>query len=100
MAALSWPFKARKGLLAWRGYPCPLASGSTASEIIRERVNAGIARAKARGVKFGRPTTIDAHRENVAQLRARGRSGRAIAKELGIPSSNVFRVIADLQKVV
>jgi DNA invertase Pin-like site-specific DNA recombinase len=67
-------------------------------EIIRERVSAGIARAKARSVKFGRPMTIDAHREGVAALRARGHSGRAIAKELGIPSSNVFRLIADLEK--
>jgi putative DNA-invertase from lambdoid prophage Rac len=69
-------------------------------EIIRERVKAGIARAKARGVRFGRPRNIDVHRESVAQLRTQGRSGRAIAKELGIPSSNVFRVIADLQKAV
>jgi DNA-binding NarL/FixJ family response regulator len=37
-------------------------------------------------------------RENVAQLRAEGLSGRAIAKELGIPSSNVFRLIAGLEK--
>src|SRR4029077_18914076 len=38
-------------------------------EIIRERVNAGIARAKARGARFGRPRNIDVHRESVAQLR-------------------------------
>jgi hypothetical protein len=31
---------------------------------ICERVNAGIARAKARGVKFGRPMTIDPHRDS------------------------------------
>ncbi len=67
-------------------------------EVIRERVNAGIARAKAHGVRFGRPMTIDAHRDSVARLRARGYTGRAIASELGIPSSNVFRLIADLEK--
>jgi putative DNA-invertase from lambdoid prophage Rac len=67
-------------------------------EIIRERVNAGIARAKARGVRFGRPRSIDAHAGCVARLRAQGRTGRAIAKELGIPSSNIFRLIADLEK--
>ena len=67
-------------------------------ELICERVNAGIARAKARGVRFGRPRNVDVHRDTVAQLRAQGRSGRTIAKELGIPSSNVFRVIADLDK--
>jgi DNA invertase Pin-like site-specific DNA recombinase len=67
-------------------------------EIIRERVNDGIAAAKARGVRFGRPVKIDAHRDSVARLRAQGRTGRAIAAELGIPSSNVFRLIADLEK--
>jgi DNA invertase Pin-like site-specific DNA recombinase len=67
-------------------------------EIIRERVNAGIARAKARGVRFGRPRSIDAHAGCVARLRAQGRTGRAIAKELGIPSSNVFRLIGELEK--
>jgi DNA invertase Pin-like site-specific DNA recombinase len=46
-------------------------------ELICERVNAGIAAAKSRGVKFGRPMTIDAHRDSVAALRASGYSGRA-----------------------
>jgi DNA invertase Pin-like site-specific DNA recombinase len=65
---------------------------------IRERVNAGNARAKARGVRFGRPVTIEVHRDSVARLRAQGYSGRAIARELGIPSSNVFRLIGNLEK--
>jgi DNA invertase Pin-like site-specific DNA recombinase len=64
--------------------------------IIVERVNAGLAAAKARGVKLGRPVTLGAHREDVARLRAQGRTGRAIAKELGIPSSSVFKLIAGL----
>jgi DNA invertase Pin-like site-specific DNA recombinase len=58
-----------------------------------ERINAGMAAAQARGVKLGRPVTIDAHREDVARLRMQGRTGRAIAKELGLPSSNVFRIL-------
>ena len=32
-------------------------------EIIRERVNAGLAAAKKKGVRLGRPATLDAHRE-------------------------------------
>ena len=64
--------------------------------IIVERVNAGLAAARARGVKLGRPATLDAHRADVARLRAQGRTGRAIAKELGIPSSSVFKLIAGL----
>jgi putative DNA-invertase from lambdoid prophage Rac len=68
-------------------------------EIIRERVNDGIARATARGVRFGRPVTRDVHRDNIVRLRAQGKSGRAIAAELNIPASPVFRMIAELEAV-
>jgi DNA invertase Pin-like site-specific DNA recombinase len=64
-----------------------------------ERISAGLAAAKARGVKLGRPTTVNAHREDVARLRAQGRTGRAIAKELGIPSSTAFKIIGQLFKL-
>jgi DNA invertase Pin-like site-specific DNA recombinase len=64
--------------------------------IIVERVNAGLAAAKARGVKLGRPGTLSVHREDVTRLRSKGHTGRAIAKELGIPSSSVFKLIAGL----
>ena len=64
--------------------------------IIVERVNAGLAAARRRGIKLGRPGTLGVHREAVAKLRAQGRTGRAIAKELGIPSSSVFKLIAGL----
>jgi putative DNA-invertase from lambdoid prophage Rac len=67
-------------------------------ELICERVNAGVAAAKLRGMHFGRPRNIDAHRDRVAQLRAEGLSGRAIAEKLAIPSSNVFPLIAGLEK--
>ena len=68
-------------------------------EIIRERVNDGIAAAKARGVRFGRPVTRDVHRDDIARLRAQGMTGRGIAKTLGIPTSPVFRMIAELEAV-
>ena len=64
--------------------------------IIAERVNAGLAAARKQGVKLGRPVTLDAHREDVARLRAQGRTGRAIAKQLGIPSSSVFKLLREL----
>jgi DNA invertase Pin-like site-specific DNA recombinase len=66
--------------------------------IILERVNSGLAAAKDRGVRLGRPRTTDAHRDSVAALRAQGRSGRAIAAELGLPTSSVFDLIANLEK--
>ena len=54
-------------------------------EIIRERVNAGLAAAKTKGVRLGRPATLDAHRDDIARLRTEGLTCRAIAKELDIP---------------
>ena len=57
----------------------------------RTRNSAGLNAAKTRWVKLGRPVKIDAHCEDLAKLRAQGLTGRAIAKELSIPSSNVFK---------
>ena len=65
-------------------------------EIIRERVNAGLAAAKKRGVKFGRPATLDAHRDNIARLRVIGRTGRAIAAELSLPVGS-FQIIREFR---
>ena len=58
-----------------------------------ERIHEGLDAVKARGVRLGRPETVSVHRENVARLRARGLTGRAIAKELSIPSSTAFKII-------
>ena len=66
-------------------------------EIIRERVNDGIAAAKARGVRFGRPETLNAHRDDIARLRTSGLSCRAVAKELAIPVGSVFQVVRELR---
>jgi DNA invertase Pin-like site-specific DNA recombinase len=62
-----------------------------------EAIHAGLNRARRRGVKLGRPETVSVHRENVARLRARGLTGRAISKELGVPSSSVFKIIGQLK---
>ena len=40
--------------------------------IIKERVNAGLAAAKARGVQFGRPATINGRADEVSKLKAQG----------------------------
>jgi DNA invertase Pin-like site-specific DNA recombinase len=52
-----------------------------------ERISAGLNAARRRGVKLGRPVKINAYYEDVARWRAQGRTGRAIGKELGVPSS-------------
>ena len=67
-------------------------------EVIRERVNAGLAVAKAKGVRLGRPPAHDVHRAAVASLRSQGMSYRAIAKQLEIPVTSVFAITAALQR--
>ena len=62
-------------------------------EIIRERVNAGIAAARARGVTLGRPATLEFKRTDVERLKARGLGVRAIGRELKIPASSVCRLL-------
>lgn len=56
-------------------------------EILRERVRAGMARARERGVRLGRPLKLDAI--EVLRLRGDGLSVRAIARSLGAPASTV-----------
>lgn len=61
--------------------------------VIRERINAGLAAAKERGAKLGRPRTLDQHRGAVAKLSRSGMSGRKIAAELAIPAGSVFALL-------
>ncbi len=59
-------------------------------EIIRERVNAGLAAARSRGVKLGRRATHGRTSAEVKALQARGLGVRAIARELKMPASSVW----------
>lgn len=52
-------------------------------ELIKERIRSGIAAAKHRGVRFGRPAVI-VDREKIEEMRKRGSSWSAIERELGI----------------
>ncbi len=52
-------------------------------DITRERVKAGVARARARGKRLGRPKKVF-RRDQVEQLRSEGLSFRQIGKRLGI----------------
>lgn len=56
-------------------------------EILRERVRAGLSRARERGVRLGRPLKLDAL--EVLRLRRNGMSVRAIARSVGAPASTV-----------
>jgi len=60
--------------------------------LIVERVRAGQAAARAKGVKFGRLATLDQHKELVKELLKSGWSCRRIAREKNIPLGSVFRL--------
>lgn len=57
---------------------------------ILDRTNEGRIEAKAKGIKFGRKQSID--RQKVAELKAQGIGATAIAKQLGIGRSTVYKV--------
>jgi DNA invertase Pin-like site-specific DNA recombinase len=62
--------------------------------LIRERVIAGQNRAKARGVKMGRPSKMnDGLRSAIQLLRENGMGIKQIAKEVGVGVGTVYSVI-------
>ncbi|HBT0068879.1 TPA: recombinase family protein, partial [Klebsiella pneumoniae] len=64
---------------------------------ILERTNEGRQEAKIKGIKFGRSRTID--RNAVLALRQEGNGATAIARELNIARSTVYKILED-EKVV
>lgn len=59
-------------------------------ELIRSRVRSGLAAARARGKRLGRPrTNVDA--DQIAQLRASGASWRQVSERLGLGVGTVRR---------
>lgn len=66
-------------------------------DLIRERVNAGLRAARARGQKLGRPrVTVDAYQ--IAELRQHGQSWKEISQQLGIGSGTARRAFLSLAK--
>src|SRR6478735_5144553 len=63
--------------------------------MIRERANAGIARAKAKGVKLGRKRIAPQLEQRIRELRSERVGVLKIARTLGIGTSAVQRVIAE-----
>ena len=62
--------------------------------MISERVKSGLARAKNNGKTLGRPKVSDEVEGQIRELRSEGKGILAIAKELGIGTSTVQRVVA------
>jgi len=62
--------------------------------MIRERVNAGLARAKAKGVKLGRKRIAPQLEQRIRTLRSEGNGVLKIGRLLGVGTSAVQRVIA------
>lgn len=63
--------------------------------MIVERVNAGLARAKAAGKTLGRPQVTAETKQRIHQLRAEGKGIRKIASELRTGVGTVTRVLSE-----
>ena len=79
-----------------------LSVAEMARENINERIRAGVAAAKKRGVKFGRPAwktrpyrTIDP--AEVRRLRKKGLGMTEIARQLGISRQACYKAVAELR---
>ena len=66
-------------------------------DIIRERVSAGIARAKEQGTRsgrpIGRPVVHEGIRDRALELKADGMGSRKIAEKLGVSRSSVIKAL-------
>ena len=62
--------------------------------LIRERVKAGLVRARQRGKTLGRPSLAPSVKRKIKQLRAQGVSWRKTAVQCGVSLSTVQRVMA------
>ena len=61
--------------------------------MIRDRVKAGLATARAKGVRLGAPRKGDKVLASIEKARAQGLSVRAIAAKVGVGVGTVHRVI-------
>ena len=67
-------------------------------ELIRDRVKSGIAAARSKGKKLGRPrVVVDA--TQIASLRASGASWPSIARQLGVSVGTVYQTARSLSKI-
>ena len=62
-------------------------------EMISERVKAGIAQARIRGVRLGRPATVENQKEEIISLWDEHGNKSLVANKLGVSRRSVARVI-------
>jgi DNA invertase Pin-like site-specific DNA recombinase len=62
-------------------------------EIIRQRVNSGLRAARARGARFGRPSTLLKYLPRVRILIQAGRNVSEVARELMLPYSSAHKIV-------
>lgn len=75
-----------------------LAVAEFERSLITERVRAGQAAARNRGVKFGRPAKLEEHRERITALLQQGKTCRQVAEETQLPLGSVFQISRELRK--
>jgi DNA invertase Pin-like site-specific DNA recombinase len=63
------------------------------AEIIKERINAGLARAKSNGVVLGRRRIGTLVAKQILLLRGQGKTMKAISKIVGVSDASVCRII-------
>src|SRR5882672_11579712 len=68
--------------------------------IIRERVNAGLARARAKGTKLGRRPVESSVEVQIRELRANGDGILKIGRKLGVGTSVVQRIVRGIPKTL
>jgi DNA invertase Pin-like site-specific DNA recombinase len=69
-------------------------------EIIRERVRAGIERAKVKGIKLGRPKTPPFTIKAAIELKGEGMDYKEICKKLGISKSAYYDIIKISRSII
>ncbi len=81
-----------------RGRPCPKCLGPFAEferSLIKERVKAGLERAKAKGTRWGRPPVPERTKDRVLEAHSAGMSLRKIAREVGVSVGTVHNLLKD-----
>lgn len=62
-------------------------------DVLRDRVRAGIAQARQKGKRLGRPPTVAGHQERIRELHDNGVSQAQIARQLKVSRTSVRRLL-------